>query len=145
MAPKDPLQCKRCQRFGHTQHNCGYAPRCVACGGFHLSGGCATLREQPQCCGCGGNYMAHYRAVLSGKKRREPLQSRRPSRAERAPPQATLSLRKFSGTGPLLGRWTWASGGATLPDGDVSRLPTIGPKIQIPHLNRSRSCPSSLK
>ena len=33
VAPKGPLQCKRCQRFGHTQRNCGYAPRCVACGG----------------------------------------------------------------------------------------------------------------
>jgi hypothetical protein len=30
IAPKGPLQCKRCQRFGHTQRNCGYAPRCVA-------------------------------------------------------------------------------------------------------------------
>ena len=39
VAPKGPLQCKRCQRFGHTQPNCGYAPRCVACGGSNLSGG----------------------------------------------------------------------------------------------------------
>ena len=30
VAPKGPLQCKRCQRFGHTQRNCGHAPRCVA-------------------------------------------------------------------------------------------------------------------
>jgi len=26
VALKGPLQCKRCQRFGHTQRNCGYAP-----------------------------------------------------------------------------------------------------------------------
>jgi hypothetical protein len=26
VAPKGPLQCKLCQRFGHTQRNCGYAP-----------------------------------------------------------------------------------------------------------------------
>ena len=32
VAPKGPLQCKRCQRLGHTQRNCVYAPRCVACG-----------------------------------------------------------------------------------------------------------------
>jgi hypothetical protein len=32
IAPKGPLQCKRCQGFGHTQRNCGYAPRCMACG-----------------------------------------------------------------------------------------------------------------
>jgi hypothetical protein len=53
MAPKWPLHCKRCQRFGHTQRNCGYAPRCVACGGSHLSGGCPTPGGQPQCCSCG--------------------------------------------------------------------------------------------
>jgi hypothetical protein len=28
--PKGPLQSKRCQRFGHTQRNSGYAPRRVA-------------------------------------------------------------------------------------------------------------------
>jgi hypothetical protein len=41
-APKEPLQCKRCQFFGHTQRNCGYAPRCVACGETHHSGECST-------------------------------------------------------------------------------------------------------
>jgi hypothetical protein len=39
-----PLQCKRCQRFGHTQRKCGYAPRCVACGYAHPSGTCATSK-----------------------------------------------------------------------------------------------------
>jgi hypothetical protein len=55
-APKGPVQCKRCQRFGHTQRNCGHAPRCVACGGSHLPGDCPALLEQPQCCICGGNH-----------------------------------------------------------------------------------------
>ena len=32
VAPKRPLQFQRCQRFGHTQRNYGYASRCVACG-----------------------------------------------------------------------------------------------------------------
>ena len=65
VATKGPLQWKRYQRFGHTKRNCGYAPRCVACGGFHLFGGCSTPREQPQCCGCGGNDTAIYRAISS--------------------------------------------------------------------------------
>ena len=47
LAPKGPLQCRRCKRFGHTQRNCGYAPRCVACGGSYLSGGCPTPRDKP--------------------------------------------------------------------------------------------------
>jgi hypothetical protein len=41
-APKGPLQCKRCQRFGHTQRNCSYAPRSVLCGDEHPSGKCVT-------------------------------------------------------------------------------------------------------
>jgi len=46
VAPKGPLQCKRCQRVGHRQRNCGYAPWCVACEGFHLFGGCSAPLEQ---------------------------------------------------------------------------------------------------
>ena len=80
VAPKGPVQFKRCQRFGQTQRNCGYAPRCVACGGSHLSAVAASvlcLREQPH-----GEIQG---AVLSGKKRRQPLQSKRPSQS--APPK----------------------------------------------------------
>jgi hypothetical protein len=32
VAANGTLQCKRCQRFGHTQRNYGYAPRCVVRG-----------------------------------------------------------------------------------------------------------------
>ena len=60
-APKRPLQCKRCQRFGHTQLNCGYSPRCVTCGETHNSGECSTPKEQLKCCGCGVNHTANYR------------------------------------------------------------------------------------
>jgi hypothetical protein len=42
VAPKGPLQCKRCQRFRHTQRNCGCAPRCVECRDAHQSGTRAT-------------------------------------------------------------------------------------------------------
>ena len=49
------------------QRNCGYAPRCVACGGSHLSDVCRTPREQPQCCGCELTTRRTTAAVLSGK------------------------------------------------------------------------------
>ena len=45
MASKVLLQYKRCQRFGYTHRNFGYAPRYVVCGGTHLSGGCSTPRN----------------------------------------------------------------------------------------------------
>ena len=38
MAPKASIQCKRCQRIGHTQRNCGYTPWCVTCGESRTSG-----------------------------------------------------------------------------------------------------------
>jgi len=56
-------------------------------------------------------------AVRSGKRRRSHLQSRRPTVAERAPPQPTLPLRKNSRPGPLASRWTWARSGITSFEG----------------------------
>jgi hypothetical protein len=61
VAPEGPLQCKRCQRFGHTQRNYCYAPRCIACGETHLSGECSTPKQQLKCCSCGGNPTTNYR------------------------------------------------------------------------------------
>jgi len=78
-----PLQCQRCQRFGHTQRNCGYAPRCVACGGSHLSGRCFTPREQPRCWGCGGKLTANYRGCVKWKKARAALAKQAPERARK--------------------------------------------------------------
>jgi hypothetical protein len=68
MDPKWPLQCKRCQRSGHTQRNCGYAPRCVACGDAHPSGTYATSKQQLKCCSCGGNRSANYRGCSKWKE-----------------------------------------------------------------------------
>jgi len=61
VASKESLQCKRCQRFGHTQQYCGYALRCVACGEAHLSGECSTPQQQLKCCSCRGNHTANSR------------------------------------------------------------------------------------
>jgi hypothetical protein len=69
-APKGPLQCKRCQRSGHTQRNCCYAPRCVAFGDAHPSGTCATSKQQLNCCSCGGNHTANYRGCSKWKEAR---------------------------------------------------------------------------
>ena len=83
VAPKGAMQCKRCQRFGHTQRNCGYAPRCVACGGGHQSGGCTTSREQLKCCSCGGNHTANYRVCGKWKETKAALA--RQARTPRGP------------------------------------------------------------
>jgi hypothetical protein len=77
VAPKWPLQCKRCQRFGHTQRNCGYAPRCVACGDAHPSGTCSTSKQQLKCCSCGATTLPTIAVAVSGRRQRRPLQSAR--------------------------------------------------------------------
>jgi len=68
IAPKGPLQCKRCQCFGHTQWYCGYATRGVACGEAHLSGECSTSQQQLKCCNCGGNHTANYQCSVKWKE-----------------------------------------------------------------------------
>ena len=84
VAPKVPLQCKRCQRFGHTQRNCGYAPRCVACGGSYLSGSCSTPWEQPQCCGCSGNQTANSRDCVKRKEVKAAFAKQTPDRGQKS-------------------------------------------------------------
>jgi hypothetical protein len=72
VAPKAPLKCKRCQRFGHTQPKCGYPPRCVACGVAHLSGECSTLNHSLNAAAVGVN-TAHYRGFLKWKEEKAEL------------------------------------------------------------------------
>jgi hypothetical protein len=79
VAPKGPLQCKRCQRLGHPQRYSGYAPRCVACGETHLSGECSTTQQQLKCCSCGGNHSANYRGCAKWKEAKAALAKRSPS------------------------------------------------------------------
>jgi hypothetical protein len=76
VAPKAPLQCKRCQRFRHTQRNCVYPTHCVACGQAHLSGECSTPKQQVKCCSCGGNHTANYRDFLKWKEAKAALVKR---------------------------------------------------------------------
>lgn len=56
-------QCKRCQRFGHTQNNCGRSFRCVKCTGYHSTKECPKKsREGPATCtNCGENHPANYK------------------------------------------------------------------------------------
>jgi hypothetical protein len=98
--PKGPLQCKRCQRFGHTQRNCGYAPRCVACGGSYPSGGYSTPREQPQCCGCGGNRTASYRGCVKWKEAKAALTKRTPESVRKSAATNRSAAPKAQQAGP---------------------------------------------
>jgi hypothetical protein len=125
VAPKGPLQCKRCQRFEHTQRNCGYAPRCVACGGCHISGGCST---SPQCCGCGGNHTANYRGCIKWKEARADLANQAPERPGKSAAIGRPAAPKAQRARPCTKQMDLAEGwNYVVQEGVLSRPPPLHP------------------
>ena len=51
-----PLQCFKCQRFGHTANVCHSKQRCINCGGDHPKEG--RCNQPTRCCNCQGNHLA---------------------------------------------------------------------------------------
>lgn len=47
---RDGLQCKNCQRFGHTANNCSMEYRCVNCVDKHRPGQCCKVAEDRAAC-----------------------------------------------------------------------------------------------
>ena len=142
--PKGPLQCKRCQRFCHTQRNCGHGPRCVACGGPHLVADCPAPRVQPRCCGCGGDHTARYRECAKWKEAKAALAGRASERgrwgsaptSRPAPPKSRQP--EPSAEQMVLGEgWSHVVRGGRVVKANSPRL--------NPPLNRSQRPPNSPK
>lgn len=57
---KKPLQCYKCQKFGHHSGGCGNKEVCVHCAGNHHSKECTAQQEgrQKKCANCGGSHEA---------------------------------------------------------------------------------------
>jgi hypothetical protein len=67
-----PLQCRRCQMYGHPAQNCHLPPRCIKCGENHESKNCIhnqTTTDSPvpripdaliKCTNCEGKHTANY-------------------------------------------------------------------------------------
>ena len=67
-------QCKKCQRYGHTQKFCNHSPTCVRCAGNHLTADCTKPRNTPaKCVNCNEAHPANYRGYTIAKE----LQKRR--------------------------------------------------------------------
>lgn len=59
---RGPIQCFKCQRFGHTSSFCANSPRCMKCGASHSTHQCEKLRSLPAlCANCKQNHTANYR------------------------------------------------------------------------------------
>lgn len=79
---REVVQCKRCQRFGHTKNQCNRPFRCVKCGGDHATDKCTKLPEVAAVCiNCGSNnHPASYKGCKTYQEYKsriyEPLRKR---------------------------------------------------------------------
>ncbi|KAJ8708944.1 hypothetical protein PYW07_013548 [Mythimna separata] len=69
---KEVLQCKRCQRFGHTKNQCCRPYRCVKCGETHPSNECAKPSDtEATCANCQEKHPSSYKGCQKYKQYRE--------------------------------------------------------------------------
>ncbi|XP_046677506.1 proline-rich protein HaeIII subfamily 1-like [Homalodisca vitripennis] len=67
-----PIQCHRCQEFGHGSNHCHRELRCVRCGDGHPSSLCPKEASAPaKCCNCGEAHSANYRGCAKFKAERQ--------------------------------------------------------------------------
>jgi hypothetical protein len=58
--PFSPIQCWKCQHYGHFQSSCGeLSAVCMKCGGGHHHRTCEVMKKNHRCCLCGGNHRAN--------------------------------------------------------------------------------------
>ena len=58
----DPVQCHRCQAFGHTRNYCRRQYICLKCAGKHATIECTKARNTPgKCANCLGPHIASYK------------------------------------------------------------------------------------
>ena len=68
LVKKEIVQCKRCQRNGHTQKYCNHNFRCVKCAGSHPTDQCTESPETPaKCIHCQGVHTANYKGCSAYK------------------------------------------------------------------------------
>lgn len=79
------LQCKRCQRFGHSKNQCNRPYRCVKCGSDHPTNTCT---KQPHtdatCANCNEKHPASYKGCQTYKQYRERITKSKPKASQLA-------------------------------------------------------------
>lgn len=69
---KEVLQCKRCQRFGHSKNQCYRPFRCVKCGADHPTTTCTKARDtEATCANCHEKHPASYRGCTKYQQYKE--------------------------------------------------------------------------
>lgn len=69
---KEIIQCKRCQRFGHTKNQCFRPYRCVKCGNEHPTTQCIKKPDtEATCANCNEKHPASYKGCKIYKQYKE--------------------------------------------------------------------------
>lgn len=69
---KEIMQCKRCQRFGHSKNQCFRPYRCVKCGSAHPTTTCTKKPDtEATCANCDEKHPASYKGCKVYKQYRE--------------------------------------------------------------------------
>lgn len=70
----DPVQCHRCQAFGHSKNYCRRPLVCLKCSGNHPITECKKEKNTPgQCANCGNQHIASYKGCPVYKAERAKL------------------------------------------------------------------------
>lgn len=86
-------QCKRCQRYGHTQRFCQRNPVCVKCAGNHATDTCNKPKNIPaKCSNCAEAHPANYRGCIVAKELQKRRQQQKPSKEK--PKPSTFTSRR---------------------------------------------------
>lgn len=72
----DPVQCHRCQGYGHSKNYCRRAFVCLKCAGGHPTTECTKSKNSPAvCANCNGEHIASYKGCPVFKTERSKLLS----------------------------------------------------------------------
>ncbi|KAJ8023329.1 hypothetical protein HOLleu_35737 [Holothuria leucospilota] len=66
--PPTPLQCFKCQRFGHLAAHCTHTQTCLCCAGNHTLADCDKPKEEPKCANCQEAHIASYKGCTKYKR-----------------------------------------------------------------------------
>ena len=96
-----PMECYRCQRFGHKAQGCNLQAKCVKCAGDHNTRECTKDPISPATCSnCSGSHSANYRQCPKFIAYSKPFTS--PTQTPPAPPPEPSSFPRLKPTrGPI--------------------------------------------
>ncbi|CAH2100345.1 unnamed protein product [Euphydryas editha] len=100
---KEVLQCKRCQRFGHSKNQCFRPFRCVKCGNDHPTSSCTKPPEtDATCANCDGKHPASYKGCAKYKQYKEKILNLKPiqDQTKKKSPMTNMPLKSNDNNKP---------------------------------------------